>query len=139
MSLPSFDLDLLLRRRRTIHRELASLGDLRPGSLKSRHRRCGKSSCRCAREGDPGHGPSWFLSRLIKGKMHCRAIPVVALEETRRQVAECQRLRGLTRELMEVSDKICETRLAAGKSVPAGEKGASKPRSRRRSPPRPSG
>ena len=136
MALSSSDLDALLRRRDTIRQELAGIGDLRPGSLKSRYRRCGKSSCRCAREGDPGHGPSWALSRLIKGRMRSRSIPVHALEDTRRQVAECRRLRELTQELMEVSDAVCQLRLRPDTPAPAAQKGGSPRRSRRRWPPR---
>lgn len=132
MPLSSCDLDALTQRRDAIRHQLAQLGDLRPGSLKSRFRRCGRSRCRCAREGHPGHGPSWFLSRIVKGKMHCRGIPLHALEDTRRQVHECQRLRDLTRELMEVNDRICELRLNAHRRPPTPKKGASKPRSGRR-------
>ena len=126
-------LEALHGRRDAIRRDLARIGDLRPGSLRPQYRRCGKPNCRCAGVGARGHGPSWFLSRTVKGKMNCQAIPVAVLEETRRQVAECQRLRDLTRELMEVSDQICGARVKAGKP-PAAEKGGSRPRSPRRSP-----
>ncbi len=136
MSHSASTLDSLLRRREQIRTELASIGDLRPGSLKSRFRRCGKPSCRCAREGHPGHGPSWFLSRIVKGKMHCRGIPAHALAETRRQVVECGRLRELTRELMEVSDRICDFRLQARRRRQRVKKGASPPKSRPRALPK---
>ena len=64
---PSFE--QLMARRDEIRQDLASatLGDLRPGSLKPRYRKCGKPNCHCAREGDPGHGPKWVLSREVKG------------------------------------------------------------------------
>ena len=64
---PSFE--QLMARRNEIRQDLASttLGDLRPGSLKPRYRKCGKPNCHCAREGDPGHGPKWVLSREVKG------------------------------------------------------------------------
>ncbi len=45
-------------------RLLARLPDLRlllRGSLVSRYRRCGRASCHCAAEGDPGHGPAYYL------------------------------------------------------------------------------
>ena len=103
------------------------IGDLRAGSLKPRYRKCGKPTCHCAREGDPGHGPQWSVSRLVKGKMHSRAVPVEALEQTRRQVAECRRLRALVAELIEVSDALSEQRLAH-RATP-GKKGRRKARS----------
>ncbi len=107
----------LLQRRDALCQSLANLGELRPGSLKSRYRKCGKPNCHCAQPGDPGHGPNWFLSRLVKGKMHTRAIPVEALARTREQLAECQRLRALTAELIEVSDRLCQAQLAGGTSA----------------------
>ena len=45
-------------------RLLARLPDLRQilrGSLVTRYRRCGHANCHCASEGDPGHGPSYYL------------------------------------------------------------------------------
>ena len=89
----SSDHHTLLRRRDELRQALASIGELRPGSLKSRYRKCGKPNCHCAREGDPGHGPHWSLSRLVKGTMHSRAIPAHAVQDTQRQVEECHRLR----------------------------------------------
>ena len=117
-----------LRRRDEIRKALADIGDLRPGSLKSRYRKCGKPNCRCTREGDPGHGPHWSLSRLVKGRMHSRAIPADALEETRQQVDECRRLRELTRELIEVSDSLCQARLDADKPAPLETPPRSRPK-----------
>ena len=53
-------------------RFLARLPDLREvlrGSLVKRFRRCGRGSCHCAEEGDPGHGPAYFLMvTLAPGK-----------------------------------------------------------------------
>ncbi len=88
----------LMARRDEIRQDLASAprGDLRPGSLKPRYRKCGKPNCHCAREGDPGHGPKWVLSREVKGKMRTWAIADDAVEETQRQVDQCRRLRQLT-------------------------------------------
>jgi len=45
-------------------RVLGQLPDLRQilrGSLVTRYRRCGRSNCHCARKGDPGHGPAYYL------------------------------------------------------------------------------
>jgi hypothetical protein len=35
------------------------------GTLVSRFRRCGRANCRCAREGEPGHGPAYYLIAAI--------------------------------------------------------------------------
>ena len=60
-------------------RQLASLGDLRPGSLVARFK-CGKPNCHCAAEGAPGHGPSWSLTRGVRGKTVTRVIPADAVD-----------------------------------------------------------
>lgn len=45
-------------------RLLGRLPDLREvlrGSLVTRYRQCGVKTCHCAAEGDPGHGPAYYL------------------------------------------------------------------------------
>lgn len=52
------------RARERRERLLARLPDLREilrGSLVERYRRCGRPSCHCARKGDRGHGPAYYL------------------------------------------------------------------------------
>lgn len=140
--MPATDLDTLLQRRDALRRELARVGDLRAGSLHSRFRKCGKANCHCARQNDPGHGPSWFLQRHVGKKVQQRAIPAHALDATRRQVAERLRLQELTRELVEVNERICHLRLLADRGAPVAEapkKGAFRRTSPPRSPPKPSG
>lgn len=107
----------LLQRREALCQAPANPGELRPGSLKSRYRKCGKPNCHCAQPGDPGHGPNRFLARVVKGKMHSRAVPVGALARTREQLAECRRLRALTAELTGVSDRLCQAQPAGGKAA----------------------
>ena len=140
--MPANTLDSLLRHRDSIRRKLSRIGDLRPGSLFSRHRKCGKPNCRCARKGDPGHGPSWFLQRRVGKALRQRSIPLRALQNTRKQVAEHRRLQELTRELVDVNDRICHMRLRADRRTPAAggpKKGASRRASPPRSPPKSSG
>jgi hypothetical protein len=88
------------------------MGDMRPGSLTERYRKCGKPSCRCARKGAPGHGPSYSLTHPVKGKTVTRIIPTgPAVERTRRQIAEYQRFRAVVRELVAVSEQLCDLQL----------------------------
>ena len=82
-------------RRDRLRAELGAVGDLRPGTLVERYRKCGKPSCHCAREGDPGHGPVWTLVFSAKGKSKTRVIPPDAVAATRTQIEECRRLRRL--------------------------------------------
>ena len=115
---------------------LASVGDLRPGSLVQRRHRCGKPSCHCARRASPGHGPSWALTRAVEGKTVTRGIPVgPAVERTREQIEEYRRFRALVHQFIEVSEQLCDARLrlAQTASKEGAEKGGSRRRSRRRS------
>lgn len=113
MVIPS--LSELVDRRESIKTQIVELGDLRPGSLKDRFRKCGKPNCHCAEPGDAGHGPSWSLTRGEKGKTITKIIPAAVVPQTREQLAEYQRLRSLTQELVTVSEKICDARIRNGK------------------------
>ena len=41
--------------------QLPNLEEVLRGSLVTRYRRCGRPNCHCARKGDRGHGPSYYL------------------------------------------------------------------------------
>lgn len=125
----------LEKRRQELLAQLAKLGDLRPGSLVQRYTKCGRASCACAQEGASGHGPQWVVTSKVGGKTRTRAIPPQALEQTRAQIAECQRLRQLVAELIEVSEQVCHARVQAARNE-AADAGKKKP-GRRSSPTRP--
>ncbi len=135
------DLEALNERRTRIARELAALGDVQSGILTERYRQCGKPTCHCATDGGPGRGPSWSLTRRVDGKTVTRVIAPADVAEVRARLAECQRLRRLVRELIEISDRFWETRRADGRRErgAAAKKGASRRASRRRARPRSSG
>ena len=107
-------LDSLTLRRDRIQQEFASLGDLRPGSLTRRLQQCGKPGCRCKAEGATGHGPYWSLTFKVQGKTVTRSIPAAAVERTREQIAEHKRFRALAAELVDLSEQLCQARLAEG-------------------------
>ena len=101
----------LVVQRESIKSQIAGLGDLRPGSLVDRFRKCGKPNCRCAKPGQVGHGPSWSLTHSGKGKTVTFVIPADRVPQTLQQIAECQRLRELTQDLIDVNEKICDARI----------------------------
>ncbi len=41
--------------------QLPHLSKILRGSQVSCYRKCGRASCHCARKGDPGHGPAYYL------------------------------------------------------------------------------
>ena len=128
----------LEQRRAELKTKLAQVGDLRPGSLVERYRRCGKAGCHCAARGAEGHGPSWSLTRAVRGKTVTRVIPAEAVARTRQHVAEYRRFRGLVREMVETSEQLCDAKLDAAEAASDEEvqRGGSKKPSPRRSSPR---
>jgi hypothetical protein len=106
------DLEALLRHRDQLKTQLASVGDMRPGSLVARFRKCGKPSCHCAKDDDPGHGPSYSLTHAVAGKTVTHVIPPgAAVERTREQLDEYHRFRELVQQLIAVSEQICDRQL----------------------------
>ena len=116
----------LSARRQELRRQLAAIGDLRPGSLVQNFRRCGRPECFCADKQHPGHGPYWLLTWSVDGKTRSRSIPAAQVAATKAQIAECQRLRRLVADLIAVSDDLCQARLKPGTSA-VKKKSASKP------------
>jgi len=95
---------------------LSQTVDMRQGSLVQRYTRCGKLTCHCAQTGDRGHGPFWSLTHAVAGKTITRTIPSAALEITLAQIAEYKRFRAIVRELVEVSERLCDIRVVQAKS-----------------------
>jgi hypothetical protein len=138
MPSPAERVEQVRGKRDELKARMAEVGDLRPGSLVERYRRCGKAGCHCAGKGVPGHGPSWSLTREVGGKTVTRVIPAGAVAQTREQIAEHRRLRALVRELVETSEQLCDAKLEAGEATSdeAAQKGGSKKPSTRKSRPR---
>lgn len=128
--MPNLNLDALLQQRDQLKSQLAAVGDMRPGSLVPRYRKCGKASCRCAQKGAQGHGPSYSLTHAVKGKTVTNVIPPgPAVERAREQIDEYRRFRGMVQQLIAVSEKICDLQLRQTQQSPA--KDTKKKRARR--------
>lgn len=126
----------LRQRRDELRAGLAQVGDMRPGSLVERYRRCGKPNCHCAQEGEAGHGPSFSLTHGVEGKTVTKVIPAHAVETTRRQIEEYRRFRALGQKLVEANERLCDAQLRVSDeavSPEAVKKGASKSSSKQRS------
>jgi len=109
---PSLDLDALRLQRNELIGALAQIGDMRPGSLVPRFRKCGKPTCHCAKKDAKGHGPCYSLTRPVAGKTVTHVIPAgPAVDRTREHLAEYHRFRALVQELLTVSEQICDLEL----------------------------
>jgi hypothetical protein len=135
-------LDELERRRAQLYEQLAGTGDFRAGSVNETWRRCGKPNCACAQPGHPGHGPRYLWTRSAGGRTRSRQLAAAELDKVRREIANYKQFVAVTEQIVEVSEAICEARPAPpagaddGAPPAGGEKGGSRPRSRRRRPPR---
>ncbi len=91
--------------------DFLGLHDLRPGSITAVTRRCGKSSCHCAKRNDPGHDPQFRLTRRVAGKTVTESFPnPTALRKAQREVAEYHRFQKLSQDLVALNEKICPLR-----------------------------
>lgn len=107
-------LEVWQAQREQLKTRLMELGDLRPGSLVERFRKCGRPTCHCAQAGSRGHGPCYSLTHAVGGKTVTRIIPKgAAVERTRRQIAEYHRLRNLVQELIAVNEQLCDAQLSS--------------------------
>jgi len=127
--MPQPELEALNQQRDQLKTQLAAIGDMRPGSLVQRFRKCGKPSCRCAKKGAQGHGPSYSLTHAVRGKTVTHVIPAgAAVGRTRQQIDEYHRFRQLAQQLIAVSEKICDLQL---RQAAEPEQGVKKNRTRR--------
>ena len=101
----------LENRRAAVQMQIAQLGDMRSGSITGTGGRCGNPNCHCHREGEPGHGPYYRLTRKVNGKTVTETFSSAAdLAKAQREVAECRRFRELGEQLLEVNERICDLR-----------------------------
>ena len=101
----------LENRRATVQSQIARLGDMRTGSITGTGGHCGNPNCHCQQDDDPGHGPYFRLTRKVNGKTVTETFSSPAsLAKARREVAECQRFRELSEQLLEANEQICQLR-----------------------------
>ena len=106
-------LETLEKRRASLAAQIASLGDLRAGSVTPTTGRCGKSNCHCHQPNDPGHGPNLRLTCKINGKTVTVSMPdQAAIRKAEREIAEFRKLQDLHKEFVEVNAQICRLRPA---------------------------
>jgi hypothetical protein len=109
-------IDLLTKlehRRAELLNQFNTLGDFRPGSITATFGKCGKPSCRCAKDAEAKHGPNYRLTRKVAGKTVTETFSSpAALRKAQREVAEFHRFLDFCRELTAVSEQICHLRAA---------------------------
>jgi hypothetical protein len=123
-----------------LYAQLSQVGDFRRGSVSENWRKCGKPNCACAAPDHPGHGPRFLWTRSAgRRRTVGRQLAAAELEKVRRELSRHAEFAALSERIIEVNERICEARPAAGSdapSAPEGEKGGSSRPSRGRNPPR---
>jgi len=107
----SESLQALERKRAEVLQKIASLGDLRPGSLTTTQGKCGKAECCCRQPNHPGHGPHWRITYKVEGKTKSESLyEEAAIQKAEREIDEFRRYQQLSREFVELSTRICRAR-----------------------------
>ena len=104
------------------------LQDMRPGSIVGAVSRCGKPTCHCAQPNDPGHGPRLRLTYKWRGKTVTEALPSpAAVRKAEQEISEFRNYQQLSRELVEISERVCRLRPVEETLTPEKKNGRSGP------------
>ena len=93
----------LKRRKRALLARLRIPPDALPGSLVLTHRRCGKSSCHCAK--GAGH-PFYTLTFMVDGKKHVESIPAEWIDAVRPAVEAGRGFKDFVAELFVINAQL---------------------------------
>ncbi len=94
-----------------IKRDLAQLGELRPGSLSTQYNVCGSPGCRCKADPPKKHGPYYQISYTRKGKSSTRFVRKEDLPNVRRQLKNYQRMKTLVERWVDLASELSTLRL----------------------------
>lgn len=126
-------LPALEQERAAILAQVLELGDFRSGSITAISAPCGKPNCRCHQPGQPGHGPNYRLTRKVNGKTISETFSSTAeLRKAQQEVEAFHRFRDLSRQLLEVNEKICRLRPVEDSLTAQGKKRPKRSNAKRR-------
>jgi len=94
-----------------LKRELADIGDMRPGSLSTQYNVCGSPGCRCKANPPVKHGPYYQVSYTRKGKSSTKFIKKEDLPEVRKQIETYQRMKLLMEKWIDLAMELSILRL----------------------------
>ncbi len=94
-----------------VKRDLAALGDLRPGSLSTQYNVCGTPGCRCKADPPKKHGPYYQISFSRKGKSSSKFVKKEDLPAIRKQLKNYERLKELMDRWIDLATELSNLRL----------------------------
>jgi hypothetical protein len=95
-----------------VKRQLAALGEMRPGSLSTQYNVCGSPGCRCKASPPKKHGPYHQVSYTRKGKSGTRFVRKEDLSSIRRQLKNYARMRALVDRWIDLATRLSDLGLA---------------------------
>lgn len=98
----------LVVRRDEVARQLGLRAEFVPGSVQETWSRCGKPTCHCAREDDPGHGPRLLWVHYSGGKTRSKTIPVRLVDQVRDGVDAYQAFTAGVAEINQINTLLAE-------------------------------
>ena len=98
-----------------VKRQLAKLGDLRPGSLSKQYNVCGKPDCRCKDTPPKKHGPYYQLSFTWKGRSKTQFVRRGDVTAVRKQLRNYRRLRELVDKWIALELELSQLTLQEGR------------------------
>jgi hypothetical protein len=104
-------LEELEQQRRQLYRQLSEIGDLRRGIISANYRKCGKPNCACAKKGHQGHGPQYLWNTTVDGRSRAANVRLgPELEKVQQEIENYRQFVKLTKEIVEINEKICQQR-----------------------------
>lgn len=101
----------LQRQIEKVKRDLAALGDLRPGSLSTQYNVCGSPGCRCKATPPVKHGPYYQVSYTRKGKSSSKFVKKEDLPAVRKQLKNYERMKLLMEHWIDLATELSTLRL----------------------------
>lgn len=96
------------RARKRLAAALAEVDFVLPGSIVTRHMRCGKATCRCNADPPELHGPYISWTRKVAGKTRTRLLTADQHERYQHGFDNARKLRELIAELEALSLQAAE-------------------------------
>lgn len=99
-----------------VKRDLAALGDLRPGSLSTQYNVCGTPGCRCKADPPQKHGPYYQVSFSRKGKSSSKFVKQEDLPAIRKQLKNYERMKELMDQWIDLATELSNLRLTQNRA-----------------------
>jgi hypothetical protein len=95
-----------------VKRDLAAIGDLRPGSLSTQNTVCSSPGCHCKANPPIKHGPYNQLSYTRKGRSSTKFIRDKHLSDIQKQVSNYQTMKMLLDQWIDLARELSDLRMA---------------------------